>query len=135
MALTNASTRIGAAVIVNAPTSLNVAVDGFEHAIKQPYSWSDASRQLAQQTDFVAHAGEIAAGRPPHALLLFQGAEDAVIAPNGAASLEEALRPYYKGYERRLQLIVAPGVSHAWADPATVAQVRSAVAEWFNQYL
>jgi predicted esterase len=78
-----------------------------------------------------------ASGRPPPALLLFQGADDAVIAPNGAVSLEAALRPYYQrsGNEGRLRLVVAPGVSHAWADPATVAQVRKAVADWFNQHL
>jgi dienelactone hydrolase len=137
VALTNSSTRIGAAVVVNAPTSLNVAVQGFERATRQPYAWSAASRQLAQRTDPVAHPAEIAVGRPPRALLLFQGADDAVIAPDGAASLEAALRPYYQraGDGRRLKLIVAPGVPHAWAGPTTVAQVRSAVAEWFNQYL
>ena len=134
MALTDVRTPIGAAVVVNAPTSLNVAVDGFERATKHPYAWSEASRRLGRQVDAIGHAEEIASGR---ALLLFQGADDTVISPNGAVSLEEALRPYYQrpGNERRLQLVVAPGVSHAWADPTTVAQVQNAVAEWFNLYL
>jgi predicted esterase len=136
-ALADPRAPIGAAVVVNAPTSLNVAVDGFEHATQQSYAWSDASRQLAEQTNSKEHAAEIASGRPPRALLLFQGADDAVIAPDGAVSLEEALRPYYRqsGSERRLKIIVAPGVSHAWADPATLVQVRSTVADWFNQNL
>jgi predicted esterase len=137
MALTDPKTPIGAAVVVNAPTSLSVAVDVFERATRQSYSWSDASRQLAEKTNPAGHAAEIASGRPPRALLLFQGADDTLIAPNGALSLEEALRPYYQhsGNERRMKIIVAPGVSHAWADPTTVAQVRSAVADWFNQNL
>jgi dienelactone hydrolase len=137
VALTDTRTPVGATVVVNAPTSLSVAVDGLERATKHPYSWSDASRRLAQQVDAIGHAVEIASGGPPRALLLFQGADDAVIAPNGAVSLEEALRPYYRrsGNEGRLRLIVAPGVSHAWADPATVAQVRKVVADWFNQHL
>ena len=137
VALTQASTPVAAAVVVNAPTGLKVAVDGFERATKHPYAWSDASRQLARRVDAIGHAAEIAAGGPPRALLLFQGADDAVIAPKGAVSLEAALRPYYQqpGNERRLKLVVAPGVSHAWADPATVTQVRNAVADWFNRYL
>jgi dienelactone hydrolase len=137
VALTDTHIPVSAAVVVNAPTSLNVAVDGFEHATQHPYSWSDTSRELAQRVDAINHAKDIASGHPPRALLLFQGADDAVIAPNGAVSLEEALRPYYlqSGNERRLKLVVAPGVSHAWADPTTVAQVQRAVADWFNQYL
>ena len=137
VALTDTHIPVSAAVVVNAPTSLSAAVDGFEHATQHSYSWSDASRQLAQQVDATNHAKDVASGHPPPALLLFQGADDAVIAPNGAVSLEEALRPYYlqSGNERRLRLVVAPGVSHAWADPTTVAQVQHAVADWFNQYL
>ena len=137
VALTDTHAPVGAAVVVNAPTSLKTAVEGFEHATQHPYSWSDTSRQLAQQVDANAHAKDIAFGAPPRALLLFQGADDAVVAPGGAVSLEEALRPYYRGLEneRRLKLVVAPGVSHAWADPTTLAQVRNAVADWFNQYL
>jgi predicted esterase len=137
VALMDTRTPVGAAVVVNAPTSLNVAVDGFERATRHPYSWSDASRRLAQQVDAIGHASDIASGRPPRALLLLQGTDDAVIAPSGAVSLEEALRPYYQrtGNDGRLQLVVAPGVSHAWADPATIAQVRKAVADWFNQHL
>jgi predicted esterase len=137
VALTDPRTPVSAAVVVNAPTSLNVAVDGFERATRRPYLWSDASRQLAQRVDATGHAAEIASGALPRALLLFQGADDAVIAPSGAVALKEALRPYYQrsGNEHRLKLVVAPGIAHAWADPTTVAQVRNAVADWFNRYL
>jgi dienelactone hydrolase len=137
VALTDPKTPVAAAVAVNAPTSLNVAIEGLERATKQPYVWSDASRKLAERTDAAKHAAEIASGHPPRALLLFHGADDAVIAPKGAVSLDEALRPYYQRPDTkpRLKLVVAPGVSHSWADPATVEQVRSAVADWFNRYL
>jgi predicted esterase len=136
VALTDSKSPVAAAVTVNAPTSLNVAIDGLERATKRPYVWSDASRALAERTDATKHAMEIASGQPPRALLLFHGADDAVIAPKGVVSLDDVLRPYYqRSNESRLKLIVAPGVSHAWADAATVGQVRSAAADWFNRYL
>jgi hypothetical protein len=60
----------------------------FLAAALHPYSWSDTSRKLAQRVDAINHAKDIASGHPPRALLLFQGVDDAVIAPNGAVSLD-----------------------------------------------
>jgi dipeptidyl aminopeptidase/acylaminoacyl peptidase len=137
IALADASTPIGAAVTVNAPVSLNVALDALERTTKHPYVWSDASRRLAQRSDAARHAADVASGDPPRALLLFHGADDAVIAPTGAVSLNEALQPYYarSGNTGRLKLVIAPGVSHNWADPSTIAPVQTSVADWFNRYL
>jgi hypothetical protein len=69
--------------------------------------------------------------------LVFQGADDNTIAPADAVSLAESLRPVYEhsGFAQRLQLEVAPAVSHDWADPRTIEQVRADVGDWFKRYL
>jgi alpha-beta hydrolase superfamily lysophospholipase len=83
------------------------------------------------------HAAEIASGAPPRALLLFHGADDTIIMPNGAVSLREAPLPYYQhaGSDQRLKLIIAPGVSHNWTESLPLEQLRASVADWFNKYL
>ena len=128
------------AVTVNAPTGLRSAAGALERATKQPYAWSDASRRLAAQTDATQLAARIAtssAKQPPRALLLFHGADDKVILPADTVTLADSLRPFYEhaGAAQRLQLTVAPGVSHDWGDRRTLDQVRAAVADWFNRYL
>jgi dienelactone hydrolase len=137
LALRDSRIAVRAAITVNAPVGLNEAISAVEHATKTPYVWSDASRQLAEQSNPVLHAQEIAAGNPPRALLLFHGAADKVIPPDGTASLGEKLRPLYaqSGNDRRLSVAVVPGISHTWAEPGTVEQVRTSVADWFNRYL
>jgi dienelactone hydrolase len=139
VALMDPRAPVGVAVMVNAPAGLRSAVGALERATKQPYTWSAASRQLAEQSDAAHHAAAIAgrSASEPRALLLFQGADDNMIAAADTVSLDEALRPVYARSKdpRRLRLTVAPGVSHDWADPRTIDQVRAAVAGWFNQYL
>lgn len=138
VALTDPKAPVSVAVTVNAPSGLRSAVGALERATKKPYAWSDASRELAQRTDAAQHAAEIAGSTDrPRALLLFQGADDNMITPADAVSLAESLRPAYErsGDAQRLQLTVATGVSHNWADPRTIEQVRTAVGDWFNRYL
>jgi len=139
IALMDNKAPISVAVTVNAPSGLRSAVGALERATKQPYAWSDASLRLAERSDATLHATQIAAtaAGQPRALLLFQGADDNMISPADTVSLDRSLRPVYQHSHdpHRLQLTVAPGVSHDWADPKTVGQVRSAVADWFNRYL
>lgn len=128
------------AATVNAPTGLQSAVGALERATKRPYAWSDASRRLAGQTDATQHAARITTSPAAHqapALLLFHGADDKVIVPADTVALADSLRPFYErsGSTQRLQLNVAPGVSHNWADPRTLDAVRGAVADWFNRFL
>jgi hypothetical protein len=51
--------------------------------------------------------------------------------------LDAALRPFYHrtGHDGRLQLLLTPNVAHDWTNAEALAQVRSAVAAWFNSYL
>ena len=138
VALMDPRMPVSVAVTINAPSGLRSAVGALERATKHPYAWSDASRQLAARTDAAQHGTEVAgSASQPRALLLFQGADDNMIAPADTLSLAESLRPVYQrsGNERRLQLTIAPGISHNWADPRTLAQARTAVGDWFNRYL
>ena len=138
VALMDPKAPVSVAVTINAPSGLRSAVVAFERATKQPYAWSDASRQLAERTDAAQHASLIAgSASQPRALLLLQGADDNMIAPADAISLAEALRPVFQrsGSEQRLRLTVAPGISHNWADPRTIEQVRTEVGDWFNRHL
>lgn len=136
-ALTDPGMPVRAAITVNAPTGLSAAIDAVERATKRQYVWTDSARQLAERSDSVRHVAEIASGDPPRALLLFHGADDTVVAPVGAVSLRDALLPYYQrsGNERRLKLVIAPGVSHNWTEPRPLEELRTSVADWFNRYL
>jgi pimeloyl-ACP methyl ester carboxylesterase len=137
IALTEPGVPVRAAVTVNAPIGLSAAIDAMERATKQQYVWTEAARRLAERSDSIRHAAKIASGAPPHALLLFHGADDTVVLPNGAVSLREALQPYYQrsGQAQRLKLVIAPGVSHGWTEPRPLEQLRASVADWFNRYL
>ena len=112
------------------------AIDAVEHATKRAYVWTESARQLAERSDSIRHAAEIASGVPPRALLLFHGADDTLVGPSGAASLREALQPYYQrsGNDQRLKLVIASGVSHNRTEPPALQQLRASVADWFNRY-
>lgn len=127
--------EVRAAVTVNAPAGLSDSIDALERATKRAYVWSPASRRLAQVSDVAARAEAIAATRPLPALLLFHGASDTVVTAKGAVKLEAALRPYYEraGVSSRLNLVLAPGVSHDWSAPRTLLELRTSVADWFNR--
>ncbi len=135
VALADPHLPVGAAVTINAPAGLDSAIDALERATSRPYNWSEAARQLAKSTDPVSHAREIATGRPPRALLLLHGENDSVISSADSVSLERALRPLYAAYPERLRLLVAPGISHGWAQSPNRREVELRVAEWFNRYL
>lgn len=105
--------------------------------LKGTYEWTDAARRLAQRSDAVSRAKELAAGQPPPALLIVHGAEDAMLTPSVAVALHEALQPLYAHAKasQRLQLTVMPGMAHAWADAGNVETLRSSIAAWFHTYL
>jgi alpha-beta hydrolase superfamily lysophospholipase len=133
-ALAGRQVPLRAAVTVNAPTGLRDSIAALERATTRPYAWTPASLQLADRSDAVRRVSDISRGNPPPALLLFHGADDAVITAQGAVALEPVLRPIYEraGNGSRLKLVIAPGVPHDWSEPRTVGALRVAVAEWFN---
>jgi predicted esterase len=136
-ALAERDVGVQAAVTLNAPTGLKEAIEAVEHATSRPYVWTPATRELAERSDSVRRAGEIEAGNPPPALLIFHGSADEVVAPQATVSLRDALSPFYakSGNQERLHVVIAPEVSHDWTEPQALQQVRIAVASWFNQNL
>jgi predicted esterase len=129
-ALSQGKVKIGAAVLINTSTGLSASVQAYEQATKQTYAWSPASRELARQTDAIAHTADIAKHHP--ALLFLQGSNDSVIDSHAAAELYAGLQPLYRQQTSRLQLRQLPDMSHQWAaDASSLASVRHAVGAWF----
>jgi predicted esterase len=134
-ALAEHKVPVRAAVTVNAPTGLKASIDALERATKRPYTWTPATRALAERSDAVSRAADLATAHaqfgPPPALLIFHGADDTVVKPDGAIALRDALLPFYRSEPERLRVVIAPGVSHDW----TGHNLDATVAEWFNRYL
>jgi predicted esterase len=133
IAIAEGKAPIGTAVIVNASTGLSASVEAYERATKQSYTWSDYTRALAQRTDAVQRAADIARGHP--ALLIVHGKNDAMLPAQNAVALRDALAPYYAkaGDEPRLRLTLVEALSHGWADSAHADELRQSIAQWFNQ--
>ena len=134
-ALIEPAVPVRAAVTLNAPVGLIPAIDALERATQHPYAWTRHTRELAERSDAVHHAAQVAAGTP--ALLLIHGIKDTVVKPKGASVLAERLQPLYHqaGADARLKLILEPGVSHDWTQPRALGDLRAAVASWFNANL
>lgn len=135
IALIQGKVAVGAVVLVNASTGLNASVQALERLTKQPYHWTPASRELAERTDAVRHAADIARGSPPTALLIVQGSGDTVLTPKPAIELRDALQPYYakQGGASRLKLVLIKGMPHGWTDDKEAAdQVRHLTRDWFD---
>ncbi|MGH8113010.1 MAG: alpha/beta hydrolase family protein [Rhodanobacteraceae bacterium] len=137
IALARNDVAVSAAVLLNASTGLKASIRALERVTKRPYAWTPAARLLADHTDAVRHASDIARGDPPTALLIIQGDDDTILTSQPAKILQEALRPYYgkKKSEGRLQLVLVHGMSHSWVDrPSSAAEVRMRTAKWFLKY-
>jgi predicted esterase len=128
---------VRAAVTLNAPIGLASSIEALERVTKRTYSWSSHTRELAVATDSVRRAPEIAAGDPPTALLLWHGAADRVIATRESTRLHQALLPIYAaaGHPERLELLLAADGAHDITNPASLSELRQAVAAWFNAHL
>jgi predicted esterase len=125
---------VRAAVILNTPPNLDATISALERTTGHDYRWSTASRQIAGTADAVRHARDIASGKLPPALLIVQGADDSLIGTQGAMTLERALRPHYhsRNHDDRLQVTVAPGVSHEWTGSPELESIRTRTSTWFN---
>ena len=136
-ALAEAKVAVSSAVTLNASTGLNASIRAFEGATKRPYAWTESARKLAERSDAVGRAKEISAGHPPPALLIIHGADDTMLTPKVAVTLHEALLPLYgrTGDEQRLRLTIVPGMAHGWTGAATIEELRTSIAAWFNRYL
>ena len=135
-ALAERDVPIGAAVTLNASTGLSASVEAYERATKGSYNWTDAARRLAQRSDAAGRAKDIAKGHPPPALLIIHGSDDAMLTPEVAGTLHQALVPPYQEAlaANSLQLLLVPGLAHGWTSPGTLEALRSSIAAWFDNY-
>jgi predicted esterase len=136
-ALADAHLKVSAAVTLNASTGLSASVQALERATKRTYAWTESARRLAQRSDAVGRARDIAAGDPPPALLIIHGADDAMLTPQTAVALHDALSPFYQGQDknRRLRVEIMPGVAHGWTEKGKVKRLRAPIAAWFQRFL
>jgi len=131
-ALAQDKVRVDAAVLINPSTGLSASVRAYEHATKQNYAWSPASRDLARATDATARAADI--GHAHAALLFVTGRTDDVIDADAIAAAYKALKPFYAKDASRLELKTLPDMTHQWADGArSQASVREAVSDWLRR--
>ncbi|GFE81680.1 hypothetical protein GCM10011487_36800 [Steroidobacter agaridevorans] len=133
-ALAERDVRIGAAVTLNASTGLSASVEAYERATKGSYNWTDAARRLAQRSDAAGRAKDIAKGDPAPALLIIHGNDEAVLTPEVASTLHQALMPAYHEAMAvpRLQLILVPGLAHGWTSPGSLEALRGSIGAWFH---
>lgn len=130
-ALSQGGVHVEAAVLINTSTGLSASVQAYEHATKQTYAWSPASRELAQKTDAAGRVADIASAHP--ALLFVTGTADKVIDTDAIADVYKKLKPYYRNDDARLQWKAMPDMPHQWAaDPQSLASIRQATAEWLK---
>jgi len=136
-ALAERDVRIGAAVTLNASTGLSASVKAYERATKSSYTWTAAARELAQRSDAAGRAKDIVKGHPPPALLIIHGNDDAMLTPEVASTLHDALVPAYREAlaAESLQLLRVPGLAHDWTKPGTLEALRGSIAAWFHTYL
>lgn len=133
-ALTEQKVRIATAITLNAPTGLAPAIGALEKATHQSYIWSSEARRIDMQTQFAAHAGQIAKNHP--ALLMLQGINDSVGSPQDIRVLLHALEPNYgdASDKERVKVVLLPGVTHEWAQPPSLEAIRKQVSQWLNEY-
>lgn len=137
VAMMQGKVAVGAAVLLNASTGLNASVDAWQRALGRAYAWTPASRALAEETDAVGRAADVARGKTPPAILILQGSGDTVLTTAPAMALREALLPLYRRNldEARLGMVVVPGMPHGWTDDKTAAdEVRRDAAAWFVRH-
>lgn len=135
LSLARRAVPVSAAVLLNPSTGLTASVQAFEHATGLAYAWTPASRALAKRTDAVEHAADIAAGKPPPAILIIRGDKDDVISQTSVNSLKDALESRYalSHQSERFRYRPLDDLPHnlAGADDA----LHQEVVAWFNDYL
>lgn len=146
VALTILATReipVLAAALVNPAVRARSVVGLVEGLTGEPYQWNDESNQAADQLDFVARSGEIAAREAQVPLLLVSGEEDYPSLRADAADLAGALRGQYADPEqvllKRIPELAHPLAEEPGIEPAPQNEhakpVDEAVTEWLVRHL
>jgi predicted esterase len=137
LSLAQRDVAIGAAVLLNPSIGLSASVQAYEHATGLKYAWTPESRALAKRTDATERAAQIAAGNPPPAILVVQGAKDDVVSQASSGELEKALSPRYAHAREgsRFAYRVLNDLPHNLTGTAADDELHRAVSAWFDRYL
>ncbi|WP_433555300.1 alpha/beta hydrolase family protein [Pseudonocardia xinjiangensis] len=131
---------IAAVALVNPAVRIRSAVGLVEDLAGRAYRWTAESRTVADDLDFVARAGDLAA-QPP--LLLVSGERDHPELRTDAAALVDALRERY-AHPEEVELVTVADLAHPLADepglePApqlpTARAVDEVVTRWWCRQL
>ena len=140
LVLTTQRIPIRAVALVNPAVRIRSVVGLFDDLTGHAYRWTAESRTAADELDFVARAGDLAA-QPP--LLLVSGERDHPELRTDAAALVGALRGHY-AHPDEVELITVPDLAHPLAEepglqPAPQLPKARAVDEiltgWFLRQL
>jgi pimeloyl-ACP methyl ester carboxylesterase len=132
LVLAEGETPIAAAALINAAIRARSVAEVVEQGMGIPYTWTEAARRAADRLDFVARAGDIAAGGA--AVLVVSGELDHPPLRADAIDLAAALKT---------ELVSVPGLDHPLAErPGTEPApqipnariVDAAVTGWFRNH-
>jgi len=138
--LTAQRTPLKAVALVNPAVRIRSVVPLVEGLAGHAYRWTEESRKVADELDFVARAGDLTAQTP---LLLVSGERDHPELRTDAAALVDALRERY-AHPEEVELITVPDLAHPLADepglePApqlpTARAVDEILTQWFLRQL
>lgn len=125
--LARAEVAIAAGALLNPVTQLPSVVAANERRFEVTYTWTEASRAVADRYDYVRRASEFKQN-----LLLIIGEEDDISITEPAAALHRVLSDS--------ELVLVPGLAHevydeAGAPTASVGAVDKLLTEWFQRHL
>jgi dienelactone hydrolase len=127
---------IRSAALVNPAVRMRPVVGLVEGLAGRPYRWTAEAAAVADELDFLARSGDLAA-QPP--LLLVSGERDHPDLRADAAALVDALRARYADPDE-VELVSVPGLPHPLADepglePAPQLPTAKAVDEILTRWL
>jgi predicted esterase len=123
LSLTATNIQPRAVLVLNAPLSINEAVDGFERQTGKRYLWTEAAKEASLHYDVVKDADKIATSNPDTAMLLVQSEQDRGFSPATTQAAALTLSASFTAHGRRSEIgeITLPGSDHYVLDAASSA--------------
>jgi alpha-beta hydrolase superfamily lysophospholipase len=135
LALMDSPLPISAAVVVNAPFSVEQNVKSWERALNQTFKWDAKSERAAKHFDVEGHAGRVASRTPPTAILVLQSTSDEHLDIGPAEHAFAMLKSAYRASapETDIEFRTLKDAKHNFG--AAETPIVSAAADWFRAHL